>query len=80
MANRLLRRVRDFAEVRGEGYIDGATASDEALEGRMGLREAVGQLAAAAQQVAGAGSEENVEEARKVLDDARKALYRILAE
>ena len=28
MANRLLRRVRDFAEVRGEGFIDGATASD----------------------------------------------------
>ena len=28
MANRLLRRVRDFAEVRGEGFIDGAIASD----------------------------------------------------
>ena len=28
MANRLLRRVRDFAEVRGEGFIDGATASE----------------------------------------------------
>ncbi len=28
VANRLLRRVRDFAEVRGEGYIDGATAGD----------------------------------------------------
>ena len=28
VANRLLRRVRDFAEVRGEGYIDGATASE----------------------------------------------------
>ena len=28
VANRLLRRVRDFAEVRGEGFIDGATASD----------------------------------------------------
>ena len=27
VANRLLRRVRDFAEVRGEGFIDGATAS-----------------------------------------------------
>ena len=25
VANRLLRRVRDFAEVRGEGFIDGAT-------------------------------------------------------
>ena len=28
VANRLLRRVRDFAEVRGEGFIDGAIASD----------------------------------------------------
>jgi Holliday junction DNA helicase RuvB len=28
VANRLLRRVRDFAEVRGDGNIDGATASE----------------------------------------------------
>ena len=28
VANRLLRRVRDFAEVRAEGFIDGATASE----------------------------------------------------
>jgi Holliday junction DNA helicase RuvB len=28
VANRLLRRVRDFAEVRGDGRIDGATASE----------------------------------------------------
>jgi len=28
VANRLLRRVRDFAEVRGSGFIDGATASE----------------------------------------------------
>jgi Holliday junction DNA helicase RuvB len=28
VANRLLRRVRDFAEVRGEGFIDGATANE----------------------------------------------------
>ena len=28
VANRLLRRVRDFAEVRGDGVIDGATASE----------------------------------------------------
>jgi len=28
VANRLLRRVRDFAEVRGEGHIDAALASD----------------------------------------------------
>ncbi len=28
MANRLLRRVRDFAEVRGDGSINGATATE----------------------------------------------------
>jgi Holliday junction DNA helicase RuvB len=28
VANRLLKRVRDFAEVRGEGFIDGAIASE----------------------------------------------------
>ncbi len=28
VANRLLRRVRDFAEVRGGGFIDGATANE----------------------------------------------------
>jgi Holliday junction DNA helicase RuvB len=28
VANRLLRRVRDFAEVRGHGAIDGPTASE----------------------------------------------------
>jgi Holliday junction DNA helicase RuvB len=28
VANRLLRRVRDFAEVRGSGFIDGTTASE----------------------------------------------------
>ncbi len=28
VANRLLRRVRDFAEVRGAGFVDGATAND----------------------------------------------------
>ena len=28
VANRLLRRVRDFAEVRGDGFIDGRTASE----------------------------------------------------
>jgi len=28
VANRLLRRVRDYAEVRGDGYIDGVTAGE----------------------------------------------------
>ena len=37
VANRLLRRVRDFAEVRGEGFIDGAIADrgPRALRGRL---------------------------------------------
>lgn len=48
--------------------------------GRHELRHALGQLAAAAWQVGGTGDEAQVAQARKVLDDARKALYRLLAE
>jgi hypothetical protein len=45
-----------------------------------GLLVLIRQLAAAAMQVAQAGTEPQVAEARKVLGDARRALYRILAE
>lgn len=48
--------------------------------GRHALRHALGQLAAAAWQVGGTGDDAQVEQARKVLDDARKAIYRLLAE
>lgn len=52
------------------------TVTDELLE----LRELGTQLFMALMQVAQAGSEAQVAEARRVLVDARRALYRILAE
>ena len=45
-----------------------------------GLRSAVMQLHAAARQVGGAGSPEQVERAVAIVTDARKQLYRLLAE
>jgi DNA-binding PadR family transcriptional regulator len=57
---------------------------DEAGEGVpsnfVELRTLIGQLGMATLQVAQSGDEKQVEEAKQVLADARKALYRILAE
>ena len=44
------------------------------------LRANVMQLMMAARQVGGAGSAEQVEQATKIVTDARKQLYRLLAE
>jgi hypothetical protein len=44
------------------------------------LRSLASQVTAALMQVAFAGSEAQVDEAKKVLADTRRALYRILAE
>ena len=48
-------------------------------EGLVELRKLMMQLGMAAMQVAQAGDEAQTTEARKVLEDARRALYRILA-
>ena len=48
-------------------------------EGLLELRKLMMQLGMAAMQVAQAGDEAQTTEARKVLEDARRALYRILA-
>ena len=45
-----------------------------------GLRAAMGQLAGAARQVGSAGSSEQVEKATEIITDARKAIYRLLAD
>ena len=45
-----------------------------------GLRDAAFQLGAAAMQVAQAGSAEQVERTKVILDEARKKVYAILAE
>ncbi len=54
--------------------------SDDASVPQMELRNLFFQVAAASRQVVEAGSDEQVGQAAKVLKDARRALYRILAE
>jgi DNA-binding PadR family transcriptional regulator len=68
--------VEERREELGEPW---AGLGDEVGEGRMELRSLMGQLFAAAMQVAAAGDDAHVEQARTVLADARRALYRILA-
>jgi DNA-binding PadR family transcriptional regulator len=52
----------------------------EGDDGLVALRDLVQQVAAATRQVAHAGSASQVEAAQTVLRDARKSLYRLLAE
>jgi DNA-binding PadR family transcriptional regulator len=55
-------------------------ASDDVREGAFELRDLIWQLGAAAHQVVQAGSQEQVAKAREVLSEARRSLYRILAD
>ena len=55
-------------------------ASGDVREGAFELRDLVWQLAAAAHQVVQAGSQEQITRAREVLAEARRSLYRILAD
>jgi DNA-binding PadR family transcriptional regulator len=55
------------------------TASEGMPAGLHDLRRAAGQLAMAAMQVAQTGDPEAIENARRILDESRKALYRLLA-
>ena len=48
-------------------------------EGLFQLRQLMMQLGMATMQVAQAGDEAQTDEARKVLEEARRSLYRILA-
>jgi DNA-binding PadR family transcriptional regulator len=57
-----------------------AEVAGEMGSGVFDLRSLASQVTAALMQVAFAGSESQVEEAKKVLADTRRALYRILAE
>ena len=61
----------------GEPWADLAGDDQESVRDLRGLAR---QVAAALLQVAASGSDEQIAQARKVLLDARKALYRILAE
>ena len=51
------------------------SVGDDAIE----LRELIGQVAMAAVQVTQVGSDAQVAQAHKILTDARRSLYRILA-
>jgi DNA-binding PadR family transcriptional regulator len=72
----------------GRGYVeahpDEVQAPWDAVAGSVGdtaleMRSLIGQVAMAAFQVVSAGTEGQVAQARTVLTDARKALYRLLA-
>jgi DNA-binding PadR family transcriptional regulator len=54
--------------------------ADEADDAAGRLKSLVGQLIAATMQVATAGTHDQVAQAEKVLTDARRAMYRLLAE
>ena len=79
------RRFSLTDEGRAEaGKRSGATPWEEVTAGvdprQLQFREAVLQLRAAVQQIARAGNAEQSGRARDVLDEARKAIYGILAE
>ena len=64
------------SEERGAPWEEGG-AEDDPVHG---LRNAAFQLGAAARQVSGAGSADQVARAKEILDEARKKIYGILAE
>jgi DNA-binding PadR family transcriptional regulator len=57
-----------------------ANLEKEGGSGRREIRDQVGQVAAAAMQVAALGNDDHIEKAKAILLDARRALYRLLAE
>jgi len=62
-------------EVRAPWDIVAGTVGGAAIE----MRSLIGQVAMAAFQVVSAGTDAQVDQARQVLADARKSLYRVLA-
>src|SRR6266550_118027 len=62
-------------EVRAPWDVVARSVGDDAIE----LRDLIGQVAMAAVQVTQVGSDAQVAEAHKILTDARRSLYRILA-
>jgi DNA-binding PadR family transcriptional regulator len=62
-------------EVRAPWDVVAGTVGDTAIE----MRNLIGQVAMAAFQVVSAGTDSQVAQAREVLTDTRKALYRLLA-
>ncbi|HEX8105098.1 MAG TPA: hypothetical protein VF533_20930, partial [Solirubrobacteraceae bacterium] len=69
--------VEEQREQLGEPWSDAGEAGGP---GRGELRGLIWQLGSAAMQVSAAGTDQQVERAKAVLKDARRALYRLLAE
>jgi DNA-binding PadR family transcriptional regulator len=69
--------VDENRERLGEPWAD---AGQQVGEERLELRGLLWQLGAAAMQVGSAGTDAQVAQARQILVDARKAIYRLLAE
>jgi DNA-binding PadR family transcriptional regulator len=77
---RLTDAGRSYVEERADAL---GTPWDEVAEPfahLMGVRQAAAQTAVAIQQVVAAGTDEQIARAEQILDDARRAIYRILAE
>src|SRR3954469_8238930 len=69
--------VEGRREQLGEAWAD---VGREVGESRLELRGLLWQLGSAAMQVGAAGTDAQVDEARRILKDARRALYRMLAD
>lgn len=67
------------AEHRDKRAAPWEAANEDAPEGLHGLQRAVGRLAMASMQVAQAGDPKLIASARQILEDARKAMYGLLA-
>ncbi len=79
-AYRLTDEGREYVEAHPEELrapwdVVAGAVGESAIE----MRNLVGQVVMAAHQVLSAGTEDQVRQAREVLTDARKALYRLLA-
>jgi DNA-binding PadR family transcriptional regulator len=77
-------QLTDEGRAYAEAHPDELRAPWDVFAGAMGdttreMRSLIGQVAMAAYQVLSAGTESQVTQARQVLTDTRKALYRLLA-
>lgn len=77
-------QLTDEGRAYAEAHSDELRAPWDVFAGAMGdttreMRSLIGQVAMAAYQVLSAGTESQVTQARQVLTDTRKALYRLLA-
>src|SRR5215208_7221475 len=68
--------VREHREELGSPW---EAAAEDYGEGLLELRDLVGQVATATMQVAQAGDSGQISEARRLLSDVRRQLYRVLA-